>query len=243
MQKAPEDHIRCMYLTCKKNQSNCPVCPQLLDLPCISQSAFCSFSFILTCATEVTSATDKSNFKSHDFILEILWGFLYLPGRKLCYNKIFYTACKLPCLQWGAEKEKDILCPHHRKLITWSTVYGDSFSSGLPGVTLPSPTQHKCSAMEAAEVRVGGKVDMTVVMWQKTAGWRPSGAGPGGCTNLCCCAAQSSLQVHWFHRERDRHISLNHRFSLQSWLLGQNLNQQICWCPTAPDLAICCNKP
>lgn len=140
------------------------------------------------------------------------------------------------------EKEKRYSVPKSQE-IARSTVYGDSISSGLPGVTLPSPTQHKCPPMEATEVRVDGKVDMIMVMWQKTAGWRPSGAGSGGCTHLCCCAAQSSLQVHWFNRERGRHIFLNHQFSLQSWLLGQNLNQQICWCPTSPNSAICCNKP
>lgn len=53
----------------QKNQSNCPVCPQLLGLPCISQNIFCSFSFILACATGVNSASDKSNFKSYDLIL------------------------------------------------------------------------------------------------------------------------------------------------------------------------------
>lgn len=155
MQKPPQDHIKWIYPHMQNNQSNSPTCPQLLGLHCVSQSTFCSFRFILTCAMGVTTANDESDFNSHGFSI-----------RKYCADSSTWQTGSFVTTKYFM-----LLVSHHvyngggreRKKILCARVAGNDLkrcmAAGLPGVTLPSLTQHVCPAMEAAEVRVGSKLE------------------------------------------------------------------------------------
>lgn len=161
MQKPLQDHIKWIYPHVQNNQSNSPACPQLLGLHCVSQSTFCSFGFILTCAMGVTTANDESDFNSHGFSIS-----KYCADSSTWQIGSFVTTKHFMLLvshhvyNGGEGKEEDTPCQSHRKRSE-----ALSMAAGLPGVTLPSLSQHVCPVMEAAEMRVGSKLE-TWPWWQ-----------------------------------------------------------------------------
>lgn len=207
----------------QNNQSNSPACPQLLGLHCISQSTFCSFGFILTCATGVTPANDKSDLNSHGFSINkfcadsSIWqagNFVIAKHFKLLKVTMFTTGAR----------GKDTL-PESEDTIR-SALYGGGIAAGLPGATLPSLTQPTRPAMEAAEVRVGTTLDATVVGGQKTAAWALRGGSLAGQAPIAAPTSTAPLGPRFNptgFKEKGVGITLlTKRSSLQGSLLGQN---------------------
>ena len=191
----------------QNNQSNAPACPQLLGLRCILQSTFCSFDFILTCAMGVTTASDKSDFNSHGFSIS-----------RFCADSSTWQA-------------GNFLITKHFMLLKSHHVYneggkGKRYSASVTGndlkrclwgrhccwfarghFALSYPTYVSCDGSRRGES--GQQVRHDRGDRAENCSMGSSGQDSDSCTHLYCCAAQITLQVHWFHRERDRYIFLN----------------------------------
>lgn len=217
----------------KNNQSNPPAVPQLLGLCWYLSKHLLLFGFILARAMGVTTAKDKSDFNSHGFGISKLSAD---PSAWQAGNFVI-TKCvmllKSPCVYNDGRKGKDILCQCHRGGCGAQWM-GTALLLVCPLSPLSASTWWK---QQRGQGDGSSRGDRTAD-W----GWQP-----------CCKGLQELhpplLQHHLDHtssplaqRERDGYIFLNYPVLTSEFTVRPKLNQQICWGPTTPNLAIYCNK-